>query len=118
MEIKKAEKAIINAALVGAVHAGLQLIGVSLALLFQFEQLEISALSYLEALLIAGLAFGVYRKSRTCAILILIVLILGVLSNMILTNSRIILFMGVFYGFFYYEGIRGTFAYHRAKSNC
>ena len=68
----------------------------------------------IDVVLIFGIAYGIYRKSRCCA---LIMLIYFAVSKIILfldgmtTLSNLII--GLIFFFFYFKGVTGTFAYHK-----
>jgi lysylphosphatidylglycerol synthetase-like protein (DUF2156 family) len=66
----------------------------------------------IDVALIFGLALGIYKKSRTCAILMLVYFIV---SNIMLYHknsdpSRIV--MAVIFIYYFWFGIVGTFRYH------
>lgn len=77
------------------------------------------AWTLIDAALIFGLAFGIYRKSRACALIMLIYFI----------GSKILMMMDGFYSnpigivialaflYWYTKGVIGTFAYHKLIKN-
>jgi len=119
MDIEKANKAIKNAYIGG--------IGWGLLILFSTMP-NFALLDLLGAFVIFGLAFGTYKRSRVCAVIMLILWILLVVDratvlvkgpieskNMfwILTLAIVgIPFVGVL-SYFFFQGIRGTFFYHK-----
>jgi hypothetical protein len=119
MDIEKANKAIQDAYICG-IGWGL------LVLILSFP--NITLLDLLGAFIIFGLTFGVYKRSRVCAIIIFILWILLVVDrglvlvkgpieseNLFLMLTLMIVgipFVGVL-AYFFFQGIRGTFVYHR-----
>jgi|GEM_PF-516216 len=71
----------------------------------------------IDALVIAGLGFGVYRKSRVCAVLLLVLFVSSKLLTFHDLGARSIAGIPVALAFawFYWQGIAGTFAYHRER---
>jgi len=119
MDIEKANKAIKNA-YIGGIGWGLLILITTLP---NFAPLEL-----LGAFVIFGLAFGTYKRSRVCAVIMLILWILLVVDRgtvlvkgpiesknlfSILTLAIVgIPFVGVL-AYFFFQGIRGTFVYHK-----
>ena len=68
--------------------------------------------SLIDVVAILGLSLGIYKKSRVCALLMFIYFV----------GSKIILWatmgnvrgvpLAILFGYFFFQGIRGTFAYH------
>lgn len=119
MDIEKANKAIKDAYICG-IGWGL------LVLIFSFP--NITLLDLLGAFIILGLAFGIYKRSRVCAIMIFIlwillvvdrglVLVKGPIESESLFLMLILIIVGIpFVGvlsYFFFQGIRGTFVYHK-----
>jgi hypothetical protein len=74
-----------------------------------------SLLSLIDASIFAALGFGIYRYSRLCAVLAL--LLYGIEQYYSLMHPKptnTIVF--VFFFVFFLRGIRGTFAYHKLKN--
>src|SRR5512137_1150006 len=71
MDQEQAEKAIKNAWTAGIISGVLTLI-VTIAAMAGYSILGFSALNLLDVAVIGGLTFGIYRKSRTCAVIMLI----------------------------------------------
>ncbi len=75
--------------------------------------------SFVDVILVYALAYGIYRRSRVCAVLMLTAFVLGQvvarlhisdlwsLSGILVPSIFVYLFM---------QGARGTFAYHKAAS--
>lgn len=81
---------------------------------FGFSELILYALVYI--ILELGLAFGVYKKSRVCAVILFICFVLSniyMLSNGV--NNLVGLIISVAFATCYFQGIRGTIYYHKNK---
>jgi serine/threonine-protein kinase len=74
-----------------------------------------SAGALIDTALILGLAFGIYKKSRVCAVLMFIYFVI----SKILMWETIIKFnvpsipLALLFGYFFWQGVWGTFAYHK-----
>lgn len=79
------------------------------------EILGFSAWELIDVALILGLAFGIYKKSRTCAVLMLIYFIISKILIMVETGKPIGIPMALVFGYFFWQGVSGTFAYHKLK---
>jgi serine/threonine-protein kinase len=65
--------------------------------------------------LIAGLTFGIYRKSRACAVLMFVYFLIS--KGVQFAGGNIPVFgvlLAIFFLVFYFQGIQGTFAYRKA----
>lgn len=71
----------------------------------------ISAWAFLDVVLIYGLAFGIYKKSRTAATVMFVYFVASKIYMMGSGMSGMV--MAVVFGVFYFQGILGTFAYHK-----
>lgn len=116
MDIKKANEAIKSACAVGIIMGALTLI-------FSLGGfLGITRWGLIDAFLAFGLSFGIYKKSRVCSILLFSNLIFSRILYWTEIRQRIpqvvpqvqieILWILIF-GYFLFQGIRGTFAYHK-----
>jgi len=76
--------------------------------------LGLSAWNFLDVALILGLAFGIYKKSRTCAVLMFIYFVISKIFVMAETGRFTGGIVGaLIFGYFFWQGIAGTFAYHK-----
>jgi serine/threonine-protein kinase len=73
------------------------------------------AFALFDVALFAGFAWGIYRYSRICAILAL-VLYVGEQANNIVNFRTYNAVLAVLFIMFFIKSIRGTFAYHRFKA--
>jgi hypothetical protein len=77
--------------------------------------LGFSAVNFLDVGLILALTFGVWRKSRVCAVLMLIYF---VISKIMLLRQSVNpggIVTGLLLGYLYVQGVRGAFEYHRLR---
>ncbi len=110
--IKKAEKFIKMAWIAGIVW-GLH------TLIFS-EGINISGkliINFIDALVIFGLSYGFYKKSRVVSIVMILYLIFnffyGLSSNTVIINAKI--FFTLIYGYFFIMGSFWIFKYHKLK---
>ncbi|HEX7863685.1 MAG TPA: hypothetical protein VF555_01985 [Variovorax sp.] len=102
-----------NAWIAGLVSATVTLIFVLIAIAGT-SLLGMSAYQLVDVVVILGLAFGIYKKSRICAVLMLAYFVWAkiVLIQMGHAGGSG-LFMAVVFFYFYVQGVIGTFAYHK-----
>ncbi|HTY07646.1 MAG TPA: hypothetical protein VMF29_00645, partial [Candidatus Edwardsbacteria bacterium] len=74
-----------------------------------------SAWNLLDAALILGLSFGLYRNSRTCAVILFAYFVLSKVMMWVQLGNVAGLPLALAFGYFFLMGILGTFAYHQAK---
>ncbi len=115
MDIEKAEKAIRNAYIAGIVSGVITLL-VTLAAVGGVSIMGFDLWNLLDVFLIFGLTYGIYRKSRVCAITMLVYFV----GNRLLFFSELGLSAGglfgaILFGYFFFQGIRGTLVYHSLK---
>lgn len=115
MDKEQAEKAIKTAWNAGIVSGVLTLI-VTLVAMAGHDFMGFSAWNLLDVAVIAGLTFGIYRKSRTCAVVMLVYFIGSKLLIWSETRSVSGLPMALIFSWFFYQGIRGTFAWHELNA--
>ncbi|WP_432727239.1 hypothetical protein [Variovorax sp. W6] len=102
-----------NAWIAGLVSAAVTLVFVLIAVAGT-SLIGMSAYQLLDVVLILGLAFGIYKKSRICAVLMLAYFVWAkvVLIRLGHANGTGLVMAAVFF-YFYLQGVIGTFAYHR-----
>ena len=98
----------------GLVSAGITLLFVGFAMMGK-SMLGVDAWALIDVALMAGLSYGVYRKSRTCAILLLALFALN--KVLMYMESRAVsgLLLTVLFFYFFIQGVVGTFQFHRWK---
>lgn len=98
------------------VSAGLTLIFVAVAMsgkkVYNFD-----AWALLDVGLMLGLAFGIFNKSRTCAVLMLCYFIYSKFELMAQGAPASSLPMALVFLYFYWNGVVGTFKYHAFLKN-
>jgi len=67
----------------------------------------------IDAVFIAGLTFGIGRYSRICSVVLLVYLFVNVSMRYMQTGQGSGWGIAAVCGYFLYQGIRGTFAYHK-----
>jgi serine/threonine-protein kinase len=106
-------KKIRSAWIAGLISAAVTVIFVLIAI-SGTSLLGMSAYQFVDVALILGLTFGIYRKSRICAVLMLAYF---VWAKVVLIQqghaNGIGLFMAVVFFYFYLQGVIGTFGYHK-----
>lgn len=106
--VKKIRRAAIAGCMSGVIILAIAVLG-----LFDVERFGDAEWMIVDALLIFGLAYGIHRRSRVCAVLMLGDLI----SSKILIFSDIEKFSGAFLAlvflYYYALGIQGCFQYHQ-----
>ncbi|WP_019119378.1 hypothetical protein [Brevibacillus massiliensis] len=77
--------------------------------------LDLDSTVFLDIALILALAYGVYRKSRVCAVVLFLFFVTSKLTMLLFagTTALSVIPSLVIWGYFYLQGVRGTFAYHR-----
>lgn len=103
-EIRKAINNIKIAWIAGVIISGLWLIACLLGFLPFIT-------SVLFSVWVIGLSYGIYKKSRTCAIIILANWTMGILTSAI-HGDVVTLLVVIIFCYPFYLGLRGVFAYH------
>lgn len=103
----------IKQAWIAGVISGAITLGVTLLAIFGKSILGFGPWELLDVALVFGLAFGIYKKSRTCAVLMLVYFIAAKILIMMETGKLHGSIMSLVFIYFYWQGISGTFAYHR-----
>lgn len=106
----------IKSAWVAGCISGVVTLGVTLLAMSGTQALGFTAWSLLDVALIFGLAFGIYKKSRTCAVLMLAYFVLSKIILMMEAGKPSGLLVALIFGYFYVQGILGTFAFHKFKA--
>jgi hypothetical protein len=110
-------KKIKNAWVVGIVSGCMTLVATLIAM-YGMSLLGLNAWNLLDAALIFGLAFGIYKKSRSCAVLMLIYFVASKIIIIADTGKFSSAFFSIIFIYFYVQGVIGTFTYHkRLKQN-
>jgi len=114
MDLPSAEKHIKRAWIAGVVSGSVTLLFVVFSLAGKdfLPRLELDAWSFLDIAAIFGLSFGVYRKSRVCAVALFAYFVLSKIYFWIAAGSLGSVLVAVLFGYFFFQGIRGSISYH------
>ena len=82
---------------------------------FGTEIMGINAWGLIDVALMGGLTFGVYKKSRTCAVLLLAFFVIGKIYMWVEAGSPNGVIMAAIFAWYFFQGASGTFLYHRWK---
>jgi len=114
VNMEKATSAIKNAWIAGAISGVLTMI-VALIGAFGYDLWNL-----IDAFLILGLSFGIYKKNRACAVILFVYWIGGKILQIVelgvqgqVGSSIGTLPIAIIFGYYFFQGIRGTFAYRR-----
>jgi serine/threonine-protein kinase len=75
--------------------------------------LSFNAWNLIDAALIFSLAFGIYKKSRRCAVLMLVYFVGSKIIVIADTGRFSGAFLSIVFIYFYLQGVIGTFTYHK-----
>ena len=103
----------IKTAWVAGIVSGVITLAVTLLSMSGTRLFGFNAWSFLDVVLIFGLTFGIYRKSRVCAVVMLVYFVLSKIYLWTITPSFIGLLVSLIFLFCYVQGVIGTFRYHR-----
>lgn len=76
----------------------------------------LDAWSFIDAIIMAGLTFGVYKKSRVCAVLLLTFFALNKVIMWSQTGNISGLLLALVFFWFFGQGVVGTFQFHKVKN--
>lgn len=105
-------KKIRNAWIAGLVSGSITLV-VTLFAIAGMSVLGYSAAELIDVALVFGLTFGIYKKSRTCAVLMFVYFVFSKIVLMTEMRSASPMIVGLVFLYFYAMGVVGTFQYHR-----
>jgi len=103
-----------NAWIAGIISSVVTLIA-SLLPLFGASIAGFNLFNLADVALIAGLTVGIWRKSRICALIMLVYFIASKVMLISKTGNSAGLIMGAVFAYFYFQGVRGTFAWHKLQ---
>lgn len=111
-EMKKAKKSIKNAWITGVISGAFTLIFVLILTPFLPGMID-TAYVLIAGAIILGLSYGIYRKSRACAIILLSFYALDKILFYIESGKTAGILVTMIFIYYFAKGIEGTFAYHR-----
>lgn len=123
MNREKALAAIKAAVICGIISTVITLIATLVALRkgqYSITGMNISVFSFADVVLMAGLTLGIFLKNRTCA---LVMFVYFVFCKYLQWSAQIRLsqvniagvLTGLIFLYYYFQGVRGTFAYQKLK---
>lgn len=107
----------IQHAWIAALISGTVTLAAALFAIFGTSILGFSAWELIDAALIFGLAYGIYRKSRTCAVIMFIYFLGSKILIMVEAGPSAGIVMAVVFLYYFWQGVRGTYEYHRLVAN-
>lgn len=105
-------KKIRNAWVAGVISTCLTLV-VTLTAVSGIQIAGYSAWQFIDVVLVAALTFGIYKRSRTCAVSMLLYFIVSKIILFVETGRPNGLLLAIVFTYYYAQGVAGTFAYHR-----
>lgn len=72
-----------------------------------------NAWNFIDVVLILALAFGIFKKSRTCAVIMFAYFVISKILIVMNTGRFDGAVMAIAFLYFYAQGMAGTFAYHK-----
>jgi hypothetical protein len=118
MNIEEAKKAIKIAWILALVSGGITLIfGIFSKYIQDTVPINANFGFVLDALIIFGLAFGIYKKSRICAVIMFVYFFDSQFRFTISSRTVYNIPLALVFLFYFYQGIRGTFYYHKLNGN-
>lgn len=114
------EKKINHARIAAMVSGTLTLTG-SLSIIWNQTRSQLSLLNIMalvDAIFIFGMAYGIYKKSRICAVLMFEYFLLSKIFSASVSPhiNPASLMIGMIFLYFFFRGITGTFDYHKCKT--
>lgn len=107
----------IKHAWIAAIFSGLITLIVTLFAIFGHSILGFTAWELGDVILIFGLAYGIYRRSRTCAVIMLLYFIASKILIMYQTGTANGPVMAIVFIYYYWQGVVGTFAFHKISES-
>jgi hypothetical protein len=116
-ETKDLESAnrLINLAFGAAVFSASITLVFSVIACFGYSFLGITPLSLVDVVVVFALAYGIHKRSRTCAVITFVYFVVSKIVQCVDMGDAKPIYVGILFGFFFFQGIRGTFAYHRLR---
>lgn len=100
-----------NAVVAGTVVATLQFVLVAIGMAGS-TQFGLDAWSLIDVALVAGLTFGVHRRSRACAVILLVLFVAGRIMFMVQSGTPNGILVAIVIAYYLARGVQGTFQYH------
>lgn len=116
MDIKKAQSAIKAAMICGILSTSITLIATAIAIhqgQLEIDGVQFNALMLVDVGLLTGLTIGLYFKSRVAAVTLFAYFLWAKVSTWSSGQSPMNIMVGVAFLYFYFQGMRGTFIFHK-----
>ncbi len=111
MNISGARRHILDAVTTGVISGVMTLI-LTLGSIVGIKVLGFSVWNLIDVALVFGFTYGIYKNSRICAVLMLIYFTVNQIFFAV-TISKPPSFLSCMFIYFFFQGTRATFAYHR-----
>lgn len=108
MSQQQAEKAIKNAWIAGIISTVMTLLMTLL--------LGLGWIGFIDVFIAGGLTFGIYKKSRAAAVAMLLYFVISQIVLRLEIGFSSSMFLAFVFAYYYAQGVRGTFAYHKFRS--
>ena len=103
------------ATIAGLVSGGVTLLLTLIAISSRDVTGFIDAWNFVDVFLIFGLTFGIYKKSRFCAVAMLVYFVLSKIYIFMATGKASGVIFAMIFLYYYVRGVQGTFAYHKLR---
>jgi hypothetical protein len=80
------------------------------------EMLGFSAWQLVDVGLIFGLAFGIYKRSRACAVVMLTYFVISKIILMAEAGKPSGVVLSIIFTYYFWQGVSGTFACHKLRN--
>lgn len=97
---------------IAGIVSGVLTLAVTLYAIYGQPLPDISIWNLADVVLIFGLAFGMYKKSRICAVLMLVYFVWSKIEQMTGPNPSKGIILAIIFVVFYWQAVVGTFKYH------
>lgn len=103
-----------NAWVAGCISAAITL-AVTLIAMSGNAVLGFDAWSLLDVVFILAMTYGIFRKSRVCAVVMLVYFIVSKIILMLEAGKPSGLLTALIFGYYYLQGVMGTLAFHQLR---
>jgi serine/threonine-protein kinase len=104
-----------NGWIAGAIVGGLSFLYACWIALTSDAQMGIKLAGFIDTLLVFALAFGIYRKSRVAAVLMLVWFVVGRIFQVYVSGQFGGVLLLVIFSLFFYQAAHASFAWHRLQ---
>lgn len=116
MDNEKALKYIKTAVGLAVICSLITLLGIIISVCGDSDFLGLSLYGLVDVVFLLGLAFGVYKKSRVCAVILFIYFILSKIYMLNNYEFNLMAYItAIIFAIGFFQGMRGTIYYHKNK---